>query len=249
MADSACVAFLGFGMMGEALAKPIHKVVSSLYVADPSRDFQEVSWLDRKVHTSRSNEEAIKSAQIIVLAVKPGVLSALFETHYSMFENKTVCSLVSGYSLANLISNLPPSTTVFRMMPNIAAVSGMSTTALCYVKAPPQTVEQVKFLLEQAGTVAVIPESLMDIWTAIAGCGPAYVFQFLEAIADAAVLGGLSRAVANETAISVVMGSCKVALDSKTHFAQLKDSVCSPGGVTIHAIKSLHETGFHGSGK
>ena len=102
-------------------------------------------------------------------------------------------------------------------------------------------------LLRSFSRTAVVPESLMNVVTGVSGSSPAYVFLFIEALADAAVLGGMPRGQAYEFAAQTVLGSAKMVLETGKHPGELKDMVCSPGGTTIEAVRVLEEKGFRGA--
>jgi pyrroline-5-carboxylate reductase len=97
------------------------------------------------------------------------------------------------------------------------------------------------------GKVEYAPQKLMDAVTAVSGSGPAYVYIFIEALADAGVLCGLPRSTAMTLAAQTILGASKMVLDTKAHPGVLKDAVCSPGGTTIEAVKSLEQSGFRGA--
>ena len=104
-----------------------------------------------------------------------------------------------------------------------------------------------KTLLSSFSLVEIVPEKLMDTVTAVSGSSPAYVFMFIEAMADAAVLDGMPRAQAYKFAAQAVLGSAKMVLDTGKHPGELKDMVCSPAGTTIDAVRVLEECGFRGT--
>ena len=110
-----------------------------------------------------------------------------------------------------------------------------------------EEIEYVKTLLSSFSLVEIVPEKLMDTVTAVSGSSPAYVFMFIEAMADAAVLDGMPRAQAYKFAAQAVLGSAKMVLDTGKHPGELKDMVCSPAGTTIDAVRVLEECGFRGS--
>lgn len=161
---------------------------------------------------------------------------------------KLLISLVSGYTLDRLRGFDMGTKRIVRIMPNTPAMVGEGSTAVSAKSdVSVEDLELVKSLMAAVGKAWVIPEKRMNIWTASAGAGPAYVFQFIEAIADSAVAGGIPRDVANDMAIQLVLGSAKMAQQSKQHIAQLKDNVCSPAGVTITGVQGLQERAFPGT--
>ena len=130
-------------------------------------------------------------------------------------------------------------------MPNTPAMVGEGITAMCPNDAvTPDQLETCRRLLESFGRAEVIPERLMDAVVAVSGSSPAYVFLFIEAMADAAVAEGMPRAQAYTFAAQAVLGSAKMVLETGRHPGELKDMVCSPAGTTIEAVQSLEEDGF-----
>ena len=133
-------------------------------------------------------------------------------------------------------------------MPNLPATVNEGMIALCTKENIcaefKQDVEFVKEILSCAGKVEQVSEKLMDVVTAVSGSGPAYGFMFIEALADAAVLLGMPRNQAYIYASQTLKGAAQMVLETSEHPAKLKDAVCSPGGTTIQAVKSLEEKGF-----
>ena len=130
-------------------------------------------------------------------------------------------------------------------MPNTPAMVGAGMTAACpndYMTE--EEISYVRTLLESFSRVEIIPERMMDVVVSVSGSSPAYVFMFIEAMADAAVSGGMSRPMAYQFAAQAVLGSAKMVLDTGKHPGELKDMVCSPAGTTIEAVRTLEERGF-----
>lgn len=130
-------------------------------------------------------------------------------------------------------------------MPNTPALVGAGCTGVCINERVSK--EETDFclrLMESFGKASLVPESLIDAVGAVSGSSPAYVFMFIEAMADAAVAAGMPRTQAYEFAAQAVYGSAKLVLESGKHPGELKDMVCSPGGTTIEAVRVLEEKGF-----
>ena len=135
-----------------------------------------------------------------------------------------------------------------RTMPNTPAFVGEAMAALCPNKmVTEEDLAAVKTIFESFGKASVVPENMIDVVTGVSGSSPAYVFMFIEALADAAVLEGMPRAQAYEFAAQAVLGSAKLVLESGKHPGELKDMVCSPGGTTIEAVRVLEDSGFRGA--
>ena len=138
-----------------------------------------------------------------------------------------------------------PKARFIRMMPNVCAQIGQAMTAISYNdNIMQEEAELAKEILSTAGKVEVVPEKLMDCVTAVSGSGPAFVFMFIEAMADAAVRCGMPRAQAYTYAAQTVYGSAGMVLESGKHPAVLKDMVCSPAGTTIEGVATLEKNGF-----
>ena len=137
---------------------------------------------------------------------------------------------------------------IVRVMPNTPALVGEGMSAVCtnsYVTADEKGA--VLQILNSFGKAEIVSESIMDAVTAVSGSSPAYVYMFIEAMADAAVRGGMTRDLAYTFASQSVLGSAKMVLETGKHPGELKDMVCSPGGTTIDAVAVLEETGFRNS--
>ena len=137
---------------------------------------------------------------------------------------------------------------ITRTMPNTPAMVGEGMTAACPNEhMTEEEIAYVKTILESFSRVEVVPEKLMDAVTAVSGSSPAYVYMMIEAMADAAVSGGMPRPQAYKFAAQAVLGSAKMVLETGKHPGELKDMVCSPAGTTIEAVRTLEELGFRSS--
>lgn len=248
------VGLIGCGVMGESFAKGMMSQgmikKGNIHVADPHVDFSTKPWVaEYGVQVHDDNSKCVEKADIVILAVKPFSLDSVFEEMKTKcakpFKGKLIISLVSGYNLERLNAFDLGTDRIARIMPNIAALVCESATA---VSTGPnfsaEDEELVRKIMSSIGRAWFIPEKRMNSWTGSAGAGPAYVFQFIEALADSAVAGGIPRMVANDMAIQTVLGAAKMAKESPLHLAQLRDNVCSPAGVTIMGMQKLHEKGF-----
>ena len=138
-----------------------------------------------------------------------------------------------------------PELKIVRCMPNTPALVLEGCTGICAGdEVPEEDLEKVVTLMESFGKASVVPERLMDVVVGVSGSSPAYVFMFIEAMADEAVAAGMPRKQAYEFAAQSVLGSAKMVLETEKHPGELKDMVCSPGGTTIEAVKVLEEKGM-----
>ncbi len=244
------IGFIGCGNMAKALAGGILQAglvrAEEILASDRSEQALKAAEEQFGISVTRDNREAAEKADCLILAVKPQFLAeAIAEIRDSVRKETLVISLAPGKTLAWLEEQFGYPAALVRTMPNTPAMAGEGMTALC---AGNGVTEEQKKTAESifacAGRTAFIAENLMDTVTGVSGSSPAYVFLFIEALADAAVLGGMPRQQAYEFAAQSVLGSAKLMLESGRHPAELKDMVCSPGGTTIEAVRVLEECGF-----
>ena len=186
------------------------------------------------------------SADVLLLAVKPQVMpSVLKELRGLGLAGKLVISVAAGRTLAFLQDGLGPDVAIARAMPNINAKVGASTSAFA---ANSHCTEAQKIIVQAlfftVGSAVELPEEQFSIFSAIAGASPAFSYMYIDALARAAVRGGLPKDKALEIAASSVYGSAKMILESREHPFALIDQVSSPGGITIEGVCTLQENGF-----
>lgn len=192
------------------------------------------------------NQETARQADVLILAVKPVFLpEVIAEIKNIVDETKLVISIAAGKSIDWLEQEFGRKLRVIRCMPNTPAMVGEACTCICLKEdVSKQDEETARKIMNSFGKASVLPERLMDAFIGVAGSAPAYVFLFIEAMADAAVLAGMPRAQAYEFAAQAVLGSAKMVLETRQHPGVLKDMVCSPAGTTIEAVKVLEEKGM-----
>lgn len=198
------------------------------------------------VRVSSNKEEVVNFSDYIIIAVKPHQINKVKEEICSFnFDNKIIISTVAGLSINDLEEMFGCKQKIIRIMPNTSAIIGESMTALCYnSQVESEEVEKSKLIMNEFGEVEVIDEKNMDAVIAVSGSSPAYVYMFIEAMADGAVYEGMNRDLAYKFAAQAVFGSAKMVLELGKHPGVLKDQVCSPGGTTIEAVKVLEEKGL-----
>ncbi len=244
------ISFIGAGNMGGAIIGGVVKSqfvnVCDITVAD--RDEMKLGELKTKYGINTTdNNKACLDADILMLCVKPNVIySVIKEIAYEIKPETVVVSIAAGQSIEKLADEFgKPEIKIARVMPNTPALVGEGMAAVSVNDN--MTDKETKTVLDIfncLGRAELVPQSLMDTVTAVSGSSPAYVFMFIEAMADAAVKGGMSRDMAYTFAAQSVMGSAKMMLDTKNHPAALKDMVCSPGGTTIDAVAVLEKEGM-----
>ena len=243
------VGFIGAGNMGGAILKG---ALSSgflksedVLISDLNHQLLAAWSADYNISSVQSNTELVEACEWVILAVKPVFLKDVLQEIRPCLKEKKVISIAAGWSVEMLREACGDEVQLLRVMPNTPALVGTGFTALCEESTlDAQAMEWAKQLFETLGVVQLVPERLIDAVIAVSGSSPAYVFMFIDAMADAAVKLGMPRAMAVEAAAQAVMGSAKMVLETKLHPAVLKDQVCSPGGTTIEAVQVLEEKGM-----
>ena len=239
------IGFIGCGNMGSALIDATAKCSGvELTISDINREAAEN--IAKKYSGRAVDSTALaKESDVIFLAVKPGIIpSVASEIAPVIKDDALIISMAAGVSIASLTAILG-NRAIIRIMPNtpVAVGEGMIT----YAESESVTNEHrriFKELLAGAGSIDCVSEGLIDAATAVAGCGPAFVYIFAEAMADAGVQCGLSRDKALRYAAKTLKGAAEMIEKSGKHPARLKDDVCSPGGSTIEGVHALEECGF-----
>lgn len=198
------------------------------------------------IETTESNLKVIEEAEVVVLAVKPQYYAAVInEVKGHIRENQIIVTIAPGQTLERLNSLFDRDVKIVRTMPNTPALVCEGITGVCHNDlVTKEELDYVCNILSGFGEVEVVGENLMDVVVSVSGSSPAYVYMFIEALADGAVADGMPRDKAYKFAAQAVMGSAKMVLDTGKHPGELKDMVCSPGGTTIEAVRVLEEKGF-----
>lgn len=244
---------IGAGNMGGAILKGALKSgflsADEVMVFDVNAELLELWKASYHVHTAEGNAQLAQECDWILLAVKPIFLGGVLSEIQTYLSHKRVISIAAGWSIEMLQRAMQnDSAQLLRVMPNTPALVGAGCIALCEeTTLDGESFQWAKSLFETLGVVQVIPQRLMDAVIAVSGSSPAYVFMFIDAMADAAVKLGMPRAMAIQSAAQAVMGSAKMVLETGEHPDVLKDQVCSPGGTTIEAVQVLEETGMRAS--
>lgn len=209
----------------------------------------EISKTELGINVTVDNLQVAKVAQVLVLAVKPHFYKSVIEEISPVVSKDTIIvSIAPGQTLDMLAGYFGKDVKIVRTMPNTPALVGAGMTGVCGNSLVlPSELDMVLELLASFGKVEVVEERMMDGVVAVSGSSPAYVYMFIEALADGAVLNGVPRDKAYQFAAQAVFGSAKMVLETGMHPGQLKDNVCSPGGTTIEAVRVLEKTGFRSS--
>ncbi len=245
------IGFIGLGnmasaMIGGMLQKGVVRAEDILGFARTEETRKRVR--DRfSIRITDGNAQAAAQADILFLAVKPIFLPEVIEEIRDAVRPQTlIVSIAAGKDLAYLKEAFGgEDRKLIRCMPNTPALVLEGCTGVCAAETvTEEELGQVLLLLESFGKASVVPERLMDVVVGVSGSAPAYVFLFIEAMADEAVAEGMPRQQAYEFAAQAVLGSARLVLETKQHPGVLKDMVCSPGGTTIQAVKVLEEKGL-----
>ena len=246
------VAFIGLGNMGASLAKAVAKEVASTDLLLVNRSPQKVEeFISQYGGTASDLEQVFQEAEVIFLGVKPYQICPLLEEYQDILgqrSNLLLVSMAAGLELEQMASVVKNERVgLIRIMPNTPVAIGQGVISLARSQAVTnQQLAQVNQLLAGAGDLYEIEEKLMDPATAVAGCGPAFVYQMIEAMADAGVALGLPRSQSLQMAAQTFKGAASMVLETGQHPGSLKDAVCSPGGSTIAGVNRLEQVGLRG---
>ena len=238
------IGFIGMGNMASAIVRGFiqSKSIDSnqIYGYDIC-DFN----LSNQIQRCQSSKELVENADVIFFAVKPNVLESVICEVKDNLKNKAVVSMVATYPFERLRLLLDESTRLQVIMPNTPA--NVQTGVTLFENNGNLHTNEYQFienLFQNIGKVVSLPTYQMNGATAISGCGPAFVYMFIEAMADAGVKQGLPRDVAYLLTSQTLIGAGKMQQETNTHPGVLKDQVCSPGGLTIKGVTKLEEAGF-----
>lgn len=243
---------IGGGNMAEAILRGILESgvaePGSVTVCDISSERRETLSRRYAVSCTESSAQAIAASPMVLLAVKPDVLGIVLDENRQHLADKAVVSIAAGWTMTAIRERLGGSARLLRVMPNTPAMvgEGMSVLSADHTLRDGEAA-YAHSIFSALGRVLTLPEKYFDAVTAVSGSGPAYVYLFIEALADGGVKQGLPRAAAIELSAQTVLGAAKMVLDSGSHPGALKDAVCSPGGTTIEAVYALENAGFRGA--
>lgn len=244
------VTFIGAGNMASAMIGGIvnSKLIKPDNIIVTRRNKEKLKQLEKQyqVKATTDNVEAASKADILFLAVKPNMYTSIIEEiKHCIKQNCVVVTIAAGQSIEMVESQFGKPIHLIRTMPNTPALVGEGMSALCKNKlVTEEEIEIVKALFESFGRCEIVQESLIEAVIGVSGSSPAYVYMFIEAMADAAVMNGMKREQAYEFAAQAVYGSAKMVLETGVHPGKLKDMVCSPAGTTIEAVAELEKRGF-----
>ncbi len=230
------------GIINSGFLKPKNINVSSLHKSSAASMSARYG-----VTLMGDNIELVKNSDLVVLSVKPNTYAGVIKKIKNHIKDDTlIVTVAAGITIDFVKNHFEREVKVIRTMPNTPAMVGEGMTAITY--NPPVTEEEadfVKGMFESCGMVEVIEEeALMDVVTSLGSSSPAFVDILIEAMADAAVLSGLPRAISYRMAAQAVKGSARMLMETGKHPGELKDMVCSPGGTAIEGVRVLEEKGM-----
>ncbi len=244
------IGFIGSGNMAEAIMNGIIEsnlaLRKNIIVSARTEETLEKIGKKYNVKTTIDNIEVARAANILILAVKPNIYDLIIdEIRKDIADDTIVIGIAAGINIEYIQNRLGRRLKVIKAMPNTPAMVGEGMTGISPSKeVKEEELTEIMEIFNSFGKTEIIEEGLMDAVTAVSGSSPAYVYMMIEAMADAAVLEGMSRRLAYKFASQAVLGAAKMVLETGIHPGMLKDNVCSPKGTTIEAVASLEENGF-----
>ena len=247
----AKIGFIGTGNMGSAIAKCIVTEGKTVFLSN--RTIAKAKSLSLLIDNSvvSTNEEIAEKCDLIFLSVKPQMMESVLTSISSILQNRNdsfvLCTMAASLTCKKILAMANVNCPIIRIMPNTPCEIGCGVVQYCGQNVSNELLKEFADLIQKAGLVDLIDENKIDAASAVSGCGPAFVYMFIEALADGGVACGLTRAQAIEYAAKMVEGSAKMVLETHKHPGALKDAVCSPAGTTIQGVKALEENGFRGA--
>ena len=247
------LAFIGGGTMAEAIFQGVLAAKlagpGDIWVGERLAGRREYLSQQYGVHVGSDNEEALRDADLVLLAVKPQDLAAVFgQLKGRLGAEQSALSIVAGVKVSTLSAGLGHGA-IIRVMPNTPAQigCGMSLWA-CSGEVQTPARDMTRSILETVGQeIYVDDEKYLDMATALSASGPAYVFLVIEALIDAGVYVGLPRDMSRTLALQTIYGSTKLVMETGKHPGVLKDMVVSPGGTTAEGLQALERAGVPGA--
>lgn len=240
--------FIGCGNMGGAIARALSKVTTDIMITDRSGKAKALAE-ELGIRYGTAAQIAAECDKIY-LAVKPHMMAGVLEPLQPALQARKplLITMAAGLTMARIEEMAGGELAVIRIMPNTPVTVGKGMTQYCAnSRVTEADIQDFLSDLRFAGQLDSLDESLIDAASALSGCGPAYMYMFIEALADGAVACGIPRAKAMEYAAATMIGAGEMVLASGKHPGALKDAVCSPGGSTIAGVRALEQHGFRGA--
>ena len=239
--------FIGCGNMGGAIARALSQSTKDILITDRSGKAKALA--EELGIAYGTAEEVAATCDRIFLGVKPHMMPGVLAPLQGLLTEKKplLITMAAGLTMEQIDSFAGGGFSVIRIMPNTPTAIGKGVIQYCASGVEEAILTDWLADMTPCGMVDPLEERLIDAGSAISGSGPAYMYVFLEALADGAVACGIPRAKAYEYAAMTMVGAAEMYLQTKTHPGALKDAVCSPGGSTIAGIRALEEQGFRGA--
>lgn len=247
------VGFIGCGKMAQAMVNGMlqssfakrEEILASTKSAESAQNVKEAF----QIETTLDNKQVASYADVLIVAVKPHLYGEVLQEISSYVKEETIIvTVAAGIDIAYIESQMSKQIKVIRSMPNTPSLVGEGMTVFCANdRMNEKDIAFIKDMFASFGKVELVEESLMDSIPAISGSSPAYVYMFIEALADGGVRSGIPRDKAYKLAAQSVLGAAKMVLETGKHPGVLKDEVCTPGGATIEAITTLEQHQFRGT--
>ncbi|PPI88383.1 pyrroline-5-carboxylate reductase [Candidatus Pantoea edessiphila] len=244
------IGFIGIGTIAKAiiegLLKSKHILSSNIWIYDHKLNINKELSTKYNINYSESDKYLIQEIDILFLTTKPNIiLKVLQNIAENVNKEKIIVSVAAGITINKIESVIGSDNKIVRVMPNIASLVCEGMTSITPNKSLNKTeINLIVSIFESIGKTVIINENLIHSVIGISSSAPAYVFMFIEAMADSAVLSGMTYPEAYKLAAQALKGSAQMLLEIKKHPGELKNMVCSPGGTTIEAIKILEEKKF-----
>lgn len=236
--------FLGCGNMGGAIATALSRSTKDIALSDRSGKGKALA---EKLEISYQNNATIaETCERIFLAVKPHMMAGLLEPLKDTLQKRRplLITMAAGLTIAQIQELVGCEMPIIRIMPNTPTAIGMGVIPYCHNGVEEAVLTDWLQDMAPCGLLDSLDEGLIDAASALSGSGPAYMYLFLEALADGAVACGIPRSKAYDYAAMTMAGSAQMYLQTKTHPGVLKDAVCSPMGSTIRGVQALESRGF-----
>ena len=241
------IGFIGTGNMGAAITSAVAGEGRELLLANrtPAKAQALAEQLGARVV---KNPEAAGESDLLFLGVKPQMMGDMLDDIAPILRTRTdrfvLVTMAAGLTCDTIRDMAGGDYPVIRIMPNTPCAIGKGVVQYCGLGVEEEELAEFAALMAPAGLIDRVDEKLIDAASAVSGCGPAFAYLFIEALADGAVACGLPRDKAMAYAAQMLAGSAELALNSGKHPGALKDAVCSPGGTTIQGVRALEESGF-----
>lgn len=245
----ATIGFVGMGNMGYAMLKGVLNIFpkEEIIFSNIGDKRNEEVEKETQVNVQKNNKECARKAKFIILAIKPQhYQEVLEEIRDELTQDHVILSIAPGITIKEIKETLGKEKRIVRAMPNTPALLGEGMTGISYDETEFKVEESeiINKIFSSFGRVIKVEEKLMSAVVCASGSSPAYVYMFIEALADSVVKYGLPREQAYEFVAQTVKGAAKMVLETRKHPGELKDQVCSPGGTTIAGVAALEEHGL-----